>query len=92
MFLLEDGSSVNFWEDSGCGESPLCDIFPTLFLLAETKGVKVAEVWDNTRGFGVWSPRFNKPFNDQEIGEVGEELFSWRRIGFFGKGIQMAAI
>ena len=39
-------------------------------MLTETKGAKVAEVWDNSRGVGVWSPSFNRLFNDWEIGEV----------------------
>ena len=31
----------------------LCDTFPTLYMLTETKGAKVAKVWDNSRGGGA---------------------------------------
>ena len=37
-FTLGDGSRVRLWEDPCCGENPICDIFPTLFMLTETKG------------------------------------------------------
>ena len=52
VFTLGDGRRVRFWEDTWCGENPLCDTFPSLFMLTETKGIKVAEVWDNTRRGG----------------------------------------
>ena len=64
VFSIRDGSRVRFWEDTWCGEFPLCDIFPNLYMLAVTKGVKVADVWDNSRGHGAWSLRFSRPFND----------------------------
>ena len=58
VFSIGDGSRVRFWEDTWCGESPLCDIFPNLYIVL--KGVKVADVWDNSRGHGAWSPRFSR--------------------------------
>ena len=65
VFAIGDGSRVRFSEDAWCGESPLCDIFPNLYMLAVTKGVKVADVWDNSRGDdGAWSPSFSRSFND----------------------------
>ena len=33
--------------------SLFCEIFPTLYCLAEIKGVSVADVWGNVRGEGV---------------------------------------
>ena len=50
VFAIGDGSIVRLWEDTWCGESPLCDIFPNLYTLVVSKGVKVADVWDNSRG------------------------------------------
>ena len=70
VFAIGDGSRVRFWEDTWCGESPICDIFPNLYMVAVSKGVTVADVWDNSRGHGAWSPRFSRPFNDWEIGEA----------------------
>ena len=70
VFAIGDESKVRLWEDTWCGESPLCDIFPNLYMLAGTKGVKVADVWDNSRGHGAWSPSFSRLFNDWEIDET----------------------
>ena len=64
IFAIGNGSRVRFWEDTWCGESPLCDIFTNLYTLATSKGVKVVDVWDNSRGHGAWSPRFSRLFND----------------------------
>ena len=63
-FSIGDGSTVRFWENTWCGKNPLCDTFPALFMLTITKGVTEAEIWDNTRGDGEWSPRFSWLFND----------------------------
>ena len=38
VFTLVDGSRVRFWEDTWCGENPLCDTFLALFMLIEKKG------------------------------------------------------
>ena len=39
-------------------------------MLAITKGVKVVDVWDNSRVHGARLPRFSRSFNDWEIGEA----------------------
>ena len=70
IFALGDGSRVRFWEVNWCGEGPLREAFPALYLLADSKGAKVAEVWDSSRGERVWSPVFVRPFNDWEVEEV----------------------
>ena len=41
-----------------------------LYAMATSKGVKVGEVWDTTRGEGGWDLRFTKPFNDWEMEEI----------------------
>ena len=48
----------------------MCDQFPTLYAMAASKGAKVGEVWDTTRGKGGWNLRFIKPFNDWEMEEI----------------------
>ena len=50
--------------------APLSVSFPNLFLLTDTEGAKVADLWDSSRGDGVWSPSFSRIFNDWELGEV----------------------
>ena len=44
--------------------------FPTLYNLANLKGARVADVWDNGRGEGAWNPSFIRPLNDLEVDEV----------------------
>ena len=69
-------------------------------MLTETKRVKVAEVWDNTRGDGAWSPSFSRPFNDREVVEVqtflnllnSRRTFQLEKDRLFWRGIQMIAI
>ena len=65
--MLGDWGQIIFWEDKWCREFPLCDQFPTLYAMAASKGAKVGEVWDTTRGEGGWNLRFTRPFNDWEM-------------------------
>ena len=50
--MLGDGDRIGFWEKKWCGGNPLCELFPTLYVVATSKGAKVGEVWDTTRGEG----------------------------------------
>ena len=65
----------------------MCDQFPTLYAMAASKGAKVGEVWDTTRGEGGWNLRFIKPFNDWEMEEIQRliNLISSKNIFFFGR-------
>ena len=62
--MLGDGNRIKFWEDFWCGEGPLRETFPYLYILVESRGVKAAALWDSSRGEGVWNPIFVRPFND----------------------------
>ena len=42
--ILGEGDRIRFWEDNWCGENPLCTSFPTLYVVAASKGAKVGEV------------------------------------------------
>ena len=57
-FVLGDGSKTSFWEDCWCDEGAFCELFPTLYRLAETKGESVVDVWDNVRGGRGLGPQF----------------------------------
>ena len=50
--------------------NPLCDLFPTLHAMADSKTAKVGEVWESLRGEGGWNLRFIIPFNDWEMEET----------------------
>ena len=88
-FVVSDGKKVRFWKDKWCGTTPLCEVFPSLFTLAN-KEAWVNEVWTavGERG-GSWNPCFNRPFNDWELEEVERLFVAWigrrlvwmRRIG-----------
>ena len=43
--------------------------FPTLYNLADPKGARVADVWDDGRGEGAWNPNLIRPLNDWEVDE-----------------------
>ena len=45
----------------------LCDSFPFLYVSADSKEVRVVEVWDSLGEEGGWNPRFSRPFNDWEV-------------------------
>ena len=69
-FLVGDGKRVGFWEDAWCDQNPLCITFPALYSIANSKGAKVAEVWDSMGEGGGWNPRFGRGFNDWELDMV----------------------
>ena len=48
----------------GVGNPLFVTFFPNLYTLVVSKGVKVDDVWDNSRGHGAWSLRFSRSFND----------------------------
>ena len=63
VFAIRDGTRAKFWEDTWCEENSLGVTFPNLFLLTFPQ-VKVADLWDSSRGDGVWSLSFSRSFND----------------------------
>ena len=67
---LGNGRRLGFWKDPWCGETVLCNAFPTLFNLVVHKDVRVVDVWNSSREDGGWSPVFLRPFNDWGVEEV----------------------
>ena len=65
--ILGDEDRIRFWEDKWCGENPSCASFPTLYVVAASKGATVGEVWKTT---GDWNLRLIRPFNDWELEEI----------------------
>ena len=74
-FSVGNGRRVRFWRDRWCGDSPLCESFPSLFALSLEKEAWVAEVWDLLAewGRGGWNPCFSRALNDWEVEEA--EIF-----------------
>ena len=48
--MLGDGGRIRFWEDKWCGGISRCDQFPKLYAMTASKGAKVGEFLDTTRG------------------------------------------
>ena len=65
--LLGNSSRICFWEGCWCGEGALSQAFPTLYSLADQKGVRITDVWDNGRGLLTL---LLSSLNDWEIEEV----------------------
>ena len=53
--VLGDGSKIRFREDTWYGENVLCETFPSLFVLADSEGAMMVNVWVTSRrkGFGI---------------------------------------
>ena len=61
---MADDKRVRFWKDIWYGNSSLYEVFPSLFDLAGSTDVWVADSWDPMGEEGGWTPHFLRPFND----------------------------
>jgi len=90
-FKVGDGSSIYFWHDRWCDDTPLRDIFLSLFVLAENKDASIADYWDRASGTSVWVPIFvrdgfidddavvsffNK-LNSHNLGDSSQDSVKW---------------
>ena len=46
-YTVGDGRRVKFWKDIWCGNIPLCEVFPSLFVFAVSQDAWVADCWDS---------------------------------------------
>ena len=62
-FCVGNGRRVRFWKDRWCGDSLLCESFPSLFALSTEKEAWVADVRDPLAegSWGVGTPAFQEP-------------------------------
>ena len=75
-FSMGHGMRVKFQKDIWCGDEPLSVPFPSLFAIASSKEPWVVDLWIQSGERGIWTPRFYRHLNDQEIGVV--EHFPFR--------------
>ncbi|RVW76004.1 hypothetical protein CK203_052807 [Vitis vinifera] len=54
-----DGRRVKFWKDIWCGNTPLCEAFPSLFAFAVSQDAWVEDCWDYMGDAGGWNPCFS---------------------------------
>ena len=43
--VVGNGQRVSFWKDKRCGTSLFCESFPSLFVFAASKEVRVSDMW-----------------------------------------------
>ena len=95
--MMGNGRRVRFWEDTWCGQEPLCSSFPSLFAIAASKDAWVSELWCGPEHGEGWNPLFTRLLNDWEVEgflsligkatvvDVMEDKWIWKenRDGFF---------
>ncbi|RVW90828.1 hypothetical protein CK203_028560 [Vitis vinifera] len=59
-FTVGDGRRVKFWKDIWCGNTPLCEAFPSLFAFAVSQDAWVEDCWDYMGDAGGWNPCFSR--------------------------------
>ena len=72
-FVVGNGQWVSFWKDKWCGNSLLCNSFPSLYVLTANKEAWVSDLWAGSASGdlgGSWNPRFTRRFNNWELDEV----------------------
>jgi len=90
-FEVGDGSSNLFWHDHWCGEIPLKDLFPSLYVLAVDKNAFIVDYREQVSGNNIWAPIlvrdgfvddvslvsfFNK-LNEAKVGESSIDRVRW---------------
>ncbi|RVW30368.1 hypothetical protein CK203_097914 [Vitis vinifera] len=73
-FTVGDGRRLKFWKDIWCGNTPLCEAFPSLFAFAVSQDAWVEDCWDYMGDAGGWNPCFSRSFNDWELEAVASLL------------------
>ncbi len=71
-FTVGKGDRIKFWSDKWCGNSPLKDLFPILFLCSTDRHTSVASVLSRSDldASCSWNIYFVRDFNDWELPEV----------------------
>ena len=67
---MGDGKKIRFWEDTWCSREPLCEAFPVLYSIADSKGAFAVDLWVGLGDFGAWGPKFLRSFNDWELDTI----------------------
>ena len=57
------------------GKMPMCDSFPSLCVIVESKDAWVKDYWSGPTDGEEWNPLFTRLFNDWEVEEVQRLLF-----------------
>ncbi|RVW84765.1 LINE-1 retrotransposable element ORF2 protein [Vitis vinifera] len=56
-FAMGNRKRVKFWKDRWCSEESLCEIFPSLFALFDSKEAWVIDLWEHRGEGGNWNFR-----------------------------------
>ena len=69
-FKVGDGANIKFWFDTWCGRTPLKDVFPELFGIANNKESSVAKLLSSLGNGFNWNVNFVRPVQDWELESV----------------------
>ena len=69
-FVVGNGRRVKFWKDRWCTEEPLCEAFPSLFALFDSKETWVTNLGEHRGESGNWNFCFVRNLNDWELGAM----------------------
>ena len=69
-FVVGNGRRVKFWKDRWCTEEPLCEAFPSLFALFDSKETWVTNLGEHRGESGNWNICFVRNLNDWELGAM----------------------
>ncbi|RVW27574.1 hypothetical protein CK203_097512 [Vitis vinifera] len=67
---MGNGQKVRFWKDKWCEDELLSVSFPSLFALAASKEVWVANMWNSIVEGDGWASCLSRPFHDWEVENV----------------------
>ena len=69
-FKVGDGANIKFWFDTWCGRTPLEDVFPELFGIANNKESSVAKLLSSLGNGFNWNVNFVRRVQDWELESV----------------------
>ena len=71
-FSAGRGDRIRFWMDKWCGDIPLKDLFPLLFLCSTNRDASLEFVMSNSDqpNSRAWNISFIRDFNDWELPDV----------------------
>ena len=81
---MGDGSSVRVWHDLWCGELPLKEISPKLYVISCNRDASVIELLSFSGDSYHWNVSFNRLVQDWELECIfyGSDLFDTNETGW----------
>lgn len=71
-WCLGDEKAISFWNNSWCGTSPLCIVFPRLFNHSIAKDCSIKDLYSYVDGTITWNLNLRRPPSGREATEERE--------------------